>query len=224
MRARDLASRLEDAREVGANREYVTWLGHIDDHPITVCAHGVGAAGANVCFVELLNGGVQTLIRAGTCGAIQPGISDGDLVVASAAVREDGVSDHLIPAAYPAVPDRELTAVLTATAAAQGVPVREGLVVTEANFYAGSEPPRWQRYTPYGALVVEMELSSLFVVASMRGARAAGILAVDGNLVDERDPDMSDYDPHREVVTAGVARMLDIVVGTVREISRSQLR
>ena len=69
-----------------------------------------------------------------------------------------------------------------------------------------------------------MELSSLFVVASMRGARAAGILAVDGNLVDERDPDMSDYDPHREVVTAGVARMLDIVVGTVREISRSQLR
>ena len=77
---------------------------------------------------------------------------------------------------------------------------------------SSSEPPRWRRYTDYGAIAVEMELASLFVVASMHGARAAGILAVDGNLVTERNPDMSDYDPHREVVASGVAKMLDIAV------------
>lgn len=220
-RARDAATRLTDAREIGANREYVTWAGSFDGHPIVVAAHGVGAAGANICFVELLRGGVTTFIRAGSCGAIQVGMSDGELVLATGAVREDAVGEQLIPLAYPAVPDRGITSDLARVAAGRGVSLREGLVVTEANFYPGSQPPRWQRYTDYGAIAVEMELASLFVIAAMGGAKAAGILAVDGNLVAERNPDMSDYDPHRTVVTDGISAMLDIAVEAAAQSSRS---
>lgn len=172
----------------------------------------MGAAGANVCFAELLRGGVRTIIRAGTCGAIQPGIADGDVLIATAAVREDAVSDHLIPPGYPAAADRAVTAALADAARAADLDVREGLIVTEANFYPGSAPPRWMRYTDYGALAVEMEMSSLYVMASMHGARAGGIVAVDGNLVEGRDPDMSDYDPHRAVVRRGVEAMLAVAV------------
>lgn len=211
-RARRLANRLDDVRAVGANREYFTWTGTAEGRAISVSSHGVGAAGANICFVELLKGGVRAFLRAGTCGAIRPGIEDGELIVATAAVREDGVSDHLVPPGFPAVADREMTGTLVRLAAESGRPAREGIVVTEANFYPGPRPARWRRYRELGPLAVEMEMSSLFVVAALNGARAAGILTVDGNLADDRDPDMSDYDPHRQVVAEGVERMLDLAV------------
>ncbi len=220
-RARDAATRLSDAREIGSNREYVTLSGSFEGHRIVVVSHGVGAAGANVCFTELIRGGVTTFIRAGSCGAIREGIADGELILASAAVREDAVSEHLIPLPYPAVPDRGLNSDLARVAASRGTALNEGLVVTEANFYPGSQPPRWRRYTDYGAIAVEMELASLFVVASMNGAKAAGILAVDGNLVTERDPEMSDYDPHREIVAKGVSAMLDIAVEAAAHAARA---
>lgn len=211
-RAERVAGRLDDARRVGANREYHTWTGTRDGAPLTVASHGVGAAGANVCFAELIRGGVRTFLRAGTCGAIVEGIADGELVIATSAVREDAVSDHLIPAGYPAVADVDVTLALRAAARAAGAAVREGMIVTEANFYPGSAPPRWQGYAGYGPIAVEMELASLLVIAAMSGARAGGILAVDGNLADARRPDMSDYDPHRDVVASGVERMLDVAV------------
>jgi uridine phosphorylase len=187
-------------------------VGRRDGVPITIASHGVGAAGANVCFAELLQGGVRTFIRAGTCGAICEGLRGGDLIVATGAVREDGVSDHWVPAGYPAIADRRLTGILMNLVESSGVAAREGLVVTEANFYPGPEPPRWQRYRDLGPLAVEMEMSSLFVMCSLNGARSGGILTVDGNLVETRRPDMSDYDPHRAEVRTGIGRMLEIAV------------
>ncbi|MCG8468708.1 MAG: nucleoside phosphorylase [Gemmatimonadetes bacterium] len=211
-RAIDAAERLEGGREIGSNREYLTLTGTIDGQRVTVCSHGVGAAGANVCFTELLQGGVTAFIRAGSCGALTRELSDGDLVVADAAVREDAATEHLVPLAYPATPDRGLTGRLTDAAARRGVPAREGLIVTDANFYPGLNGPRWAPYPELGAIAVEMELAALFVLARSRGARAAGILTVDGNLVTDRDPAHSDYDPHREVVARGISTMLDVAV------------
>lgn len=211
-RAARTADLLDDPERLGANREYVTFSGTRGGVRLTVASHGVGAAGANVCFAELLRGGVRTFLRAGTCGAIAEGVRDGELIVATAAVREDAVSDHFIPPGYPAVADPAASEALRAAARRANVRVREGMVVTEANFYPGSAPPRWQRYRGYGPLAVEMELSSLYVLAAMNGARAGGILTVDGNLVEERSADMSDYDPHRNVVKEGVDRMLALTV------------
>jgi uridine phosphorylase len=211
-RARAAASLLDDVRETASNREYLTLTGTRDGRRLTVVSHGVGAPGAAICFEELIRGGVVTLLRAGTCGAIREGIHDGDTVIATAAVREDGMCEQLIAPPYPAVADRRVTAALASAADDAGRPFDEGLVVTEAVFYPGAYPPRWRNYAPFGALAVEMEMSTLYVIAAMRGARAGGILTVDGNLVEERDADMSDYDPHRAVVADGVAAMLEVAV------------
>jgi uridine phosphorylase len=189
---------------------------------MVVASHGVGASGANVCFAELFRGGVETIIRAGTCGAIVTGIRDGDLVIATAAVREDGASDQLISPTYPAVADRRVVRALADAAARRDLACREGLIVTEATFYPGAYPPRWRSYTDYGALAVEMEMSALFVMAGMHGARAGGIVTVDGNLIETRSPDMSDYDPDRDVVKRGVAAMLGIAVDAATELASSE--
>ena len=56
---------------------------------VTVASHGVGASGANVLFSELIQIGVDVIIRAGTCGTYGP-YPHGSHVVASSAVRNDG--------------------------------------------------------------------------------------------------------------------------------------
>jgi uridine phosphorylase len=86
-----------------------------------------------------------------------------------------------------------------------------GLTVTQANFYSTDLfPPPWRKYADYGALTVEMEMSALFVIARMNGARAGGILTSDGNLA--RDAEEASYDPHREIVTEGKKAMLEIAL------------
>lgn len=218
-RARMAASLLNDAEEIGNNREYLTLRGTRGGVSLVICSHGVGASGAGICFSELLRGGVRTLVRAGTCGAIVEGVGAGDLIVATSAVREDGASDHLIGGPYPAVADRHVSAALSSAAHSAATPVREGMVVTEANFYPGALPPRWQSYRGYGPVAVEMEMATLFVLATMNGARAGGILTVDGNLVETREPDMSDYDPHDDDVADGVAAMLAIALDAAAELA-----
>jgi uridine phosphorylase len=212
-RVRDTAALMNDVREVGNNREYLTVTGLYKGQKITVSSHGVGAGGANASFMELLRGGVQLFIRAGTCGALKPEINDGDFIIATGAVREDAATDHLMPLPYPAVADRHITTALVEAASRHGVEnPHEGLIVSEANFYSAMYPPRWKTYVGYGAAAVEMEMAPLFVLAGMNGARAGGIVTADGNLVSKNREDGTDHDPFREVVAKGKQKMLQVAL------------
>jgi uridine phosphorylase len=215
---------MSDVREIGSNREYLTITGTCAGQRLTVASHGVGAGGANVCFMELLKGGVRVLIRAGTCGAMHAEIDDGDLVIATGAVREDGATDHLAPLAYPAVADRLVVNALVRAAQRQGYDnPHVGLLVTVANFYPSAMlAPEWEKYVGYGVLGAEMELSALLVVAQMNGALAGGIAATDGNLVRKTDPGMDGYDPHREVVAKGKQAMLRIALDALTDLANGQ--
>lgn len=208
-RVADVAAHLDDAAEVGRSREYVTWTGGFGDVGVTVTSHGVGAAGAAVCFEELARGGVTHLVRAGTCGGLQEQVVDGDLVVGTAAVRDDGLTDRLVPDGWPAVADPGLSLALVREAAATDLTAHAGVVLTAADFYASAlDPePRWRRYHRAGALAIEMEHAPLLVIAQQHGIVAGGIFAVDGNLL-RAAADMSDYDPDRAVVAAAKAAML----------------
>ena len=217
-RAERITERLDDVRLLGRNREYVTFAGRHRGEDIAVVSHGVGSAGATVCFEELCRAGARRLVRAGTCGGMQPDVLDGALVVARAAVRNEGTTAKLVPAGFPATADVDLVLALRRTAAAQGREVVEGVVLTSDLFYPhgvlGSDLEMWQRT---GVVAVEMEVAPLFVTAMLHGVAAGAILAVDGNPLAEADDDMSGYDPHREVVVEAVDRMvaiaLDVVAG-----------
>lgn len=210
-RARRIAGHLADVRHVGSNREYETFTGTAGGLPVTVSSHGVGAGGAAVCFEELIQGGVRTLVRLGTCGSLQPQYREGSLIVVTGAVRRDGASDRLIPPAFPAVADWRLVAALHAAAQAEpeatpGI----GFTLSEGVFYPGLLPSELPLWINAGVLAIEMECSLLFTLATLRGARAAALLAVD-NYVPER----TEYEPHREVVVAGVERMIRVAVRAV---------
>ena len=212
-RVHDVAAHLEDVREIGNSREYLSVVGHHRGRAITVTSHGVGAGGAAVCFEELLRAGVTTIVRAGTCGGLQHEVVDGDLVIGTAAVRDDGLTDRLVPLGWPAVADHGLTRGLQEAAADTALNVHTGVVHTAANFFPSplSDVPGWQVWADAGAVAIEMEYAALLVIAALHGTRAAGVFAVDGNL--RRDAaDMADYDPDRDVVRTAKAAMLTIAL------------
>ena len=222
-RAEWCAGLLDDAVEVGRYREYVTFTGNFQGTPITICSHGVGSGGAAVAFHELFLGGVTTVIRAGTCGAMQAGIPDGQIIVGSGAVRHDGTSDELVPIEYPAVAHHEVVAALLASCGEMGVErPPAGIVLTKATLYEGLRNPSMDTWERAGVVAVEMEFATLLVMAGIRGLRAGGLFVSDGNAVRKREQGAAKdftYDPHREVVKANTQTMLKIAVAALAAIA-----
>jgi uridine phosphorylase len=212
-RAKHFSERLEDARQVGRFREYHTYQGTWHGTSITITSHGVGGAGAAIAFEELAQGGANTVIRLGTCGSNLPNVRSGGLLIATAAVREDGVSERLAPLSYPAISDPDVTRALIDSARARpDVSFGAGVILTTGVFYPGAIPRSeiWRQLPIIGG---EMEMAVLAIVGALRGLRVGGIFTVDGN--DEAGADMTGYNPHREVVAQGKERMIEVALDAV---------
>lgn len=207
-RARAVAELLDDAREVGSNREYLTFTGSYKGVPVTVSSHGVGSAGAAVCFEELARAGATRIIRSGTAGGIQPEVVDGAIVVATGAVRAEGVTSQLVPIEFPALATPELVIALRDAVKNEGQDPHSGVVLTADQFYpsdviVGVDHKLWQRA---GVVAVEMEAAALLTIAALHGIEAGAAFAIDGNPLLAEDGDMSDYSPHRDIVKTTVER------------------
>jgi uridine phosphorylase len=221
-RATKIARYLEDAKLITDQREYRAYRGRYQDVEITVCSHGIGAPGAAIAFEELIEAGGRRIIRAGTCGSLQPDIVSRHLVIATAAVQHSGYGRETVPEGYPAVADIDLTLALRQSAAESGHPHHSGIVITHDNFYAGvitSQTPDYQILSEAKVLAVELECAALFIVGSLRGAQTAAILAVDGVVLDARES-METYAPHRDVVVAAVEAEISITLNALRNLER----
>jgi uridine phosphorylase len=211
-RVPEAAKLLNNAKELGWFREYRTFTGEYAGKRITICSHGVGGPGANMCFHELFLCNVHYVIRAGTCGAMVPGVKDGDLLNGAAAIREDGCSEYMVPMSFPAAADRHVVNAIESAARRMGYPqIRTGLILSQAIFYPGVSPNSLDFWLKSRLVLgVEMEFATLLIMAGLKGVRAGGIFTSDGNLTENKNPDA--YDPHREVVTQGKLNMLKIAI------------
>ncbi|WP_022885374.1 nucleoside phosphorylase [Glaciibacter superstes] len=208
-RAERISRQLENVQEVAHQREYRTFRGTWKGTEVIVSSHGVGGAGAICQFQELMDAGVNTLIRLGTAGSLQRGINDGNLIIAESCVRDDGVTHQLVPESYPAASAAELVIALAQAAGEEEAPHHRGVVWTRAAFYPGVIDLGLTGYVELGVLAIEMELSALLVLASTRGVRAAGAVVIDGSAADEL-VETTGYDPHRSVVADGVSRGITV--------------
>jgi uridine phosphorylase len=220
-RARHFSERLDGARQVGRFREYHTFQGTWQGVPLTITSHGVGGAGAAVCFEELAQGGAKTVIRLGTCGSFLPNVRSGGLLIATAAIREDGITDRLAPASYPAICDPDVTrALIDAATAHEGVVFGSGVIMTTGVFYPGAFPRQVDVWRQLPVIGGEMELAVLAIVGALRGLRVGGIFTVDGN--EESGTDMTGYNPHREVVAQGKERMIEVALEAVSRLAAAE--
>jgi DeoD family purine-nucleoside phosphorylase len=144
-----------------------------DGEPLTIQSTGMGGPSVAIVMEELCDLGLERGIRAGTCGAIAGGLALGDLVIADAALADDGAS-RALGAGERVAADGELVAALQA-AAGEGTPT--GLVASSDLFY-DRNPGRAAAWAGAGALAVEMEAATLFRIAELRGIRAGCLLVV----------------------------------------------
>ena len=181
-RVQRIADQCETVEPVAENREYTLVNATYEGRPLTICSTGIGCPSAAIAIEELHAVGVETVIRCGTTGALQADIEIGDMVVATAAAKEEGTTKRYESAVYPAAPDYEVLRGLIDAADANNETVHVGPIVSDDAFYAESDDyvADWEAA---GLLAIEMEAAAVFTLARRKGMRAGAICTVDGNLV-----------------------------------------
>ena len=142
-------------------------------------ATGIGGPSAAIVVEELIQLGVKRLLRVGTCGALQPQLRHGDLILALSAVPDDGTSMRYAGGeAIAPTADWDLLHGVVHAAKEIGERITYvGPVVSSDVFYDPDEE-RFARWSARGVLAVEMEAAALFTVAALRGVQAGCLLAV----------------------------------------------
>jgi uridine phosphorylase len=178
-RVKIIASFLDESRKVADYRGFVTYTGTKDGVDISASSSGIGCPSAAIAVEELARIGAKAIIRVGTTGALQKNINMGDLVIATAAVRDDGTSKTYVPVEFPAIADLEVTKSLIKASKKSDRKTHIGLVLSSDAFYGKKDSLK--QWSKFGALSVEMETSVIYTIAALRKLKAGTILAVDGN-------------------------------------------
>jgi uridine phosphorylase len=181
-RVERIADQCADVEHVAQNREYTLVNATYEGRELTICSTGIGCPSATIAAEELAAVGVETFVRVGTTGALQSDIEIGDMVVATAAAKNEGTTKRYESVEYPAVADYETLSALVEGAETQGEAVHVGPVASDDAFYAETEE-YVRDWEAANILAVEMEAAALFTVARRKGLRAGAICTVDGNLV-----------------------------------------
>lgn len=128
---------------------------------------GIGGPLAAGLLEEAIAYGCRKFIVCGGCGVLEKGLGVGHLVVVSAALRDEGVSYHYLPAGREVVANPQGVVVLAAALGRQGVPYRVGKTWTTDAPYRETRATIARRLSE-GCITVEMEAASLMAVAEFR--------------------------------------------------------
>ena len=190
---------MQDVRQVNAERGLLGYTGTFNGKPVSVQSSGMGCPSAGIVIEELIQLGVERILRVGTCGGLQPDLSIGDLIIALSAVPADSTATHLI-GGEPHAPtaDWELIHGAVHHAKELGKPVRVGPIVSSDVFY-NPDGGQYQRWSDRGILAVEMEAAMLFTVGALRKIRTGCLLIVSDVVVEGEFVRISDEDMKRAV-------------------------
>lgn len=213
-RVSKIAEYLNNPIKIGESREYTSFLGELAGEKILVISTGMGGPSTAICVEELASIGITHLIRVGTCGGMQLDVCAGDIVIANAAIRQEGTSKEYVPVEYPAISDFKITSALHSAALELGYTNHIGVVQCKDSFYGQHNPEKmpisyelenkWNAWIKAGALASEMETASLFIVASTLRLKAGAVLSVVWNQEREKNglPKETNYDVDKEIKVA----------------------
>jgi uridine phosphorylase len=154
---------LDTPRMLNHNRGLWGYTGvAADGAPMTIQSTGLGGPSTAIVAEELIALGARRLVRIGTCTAAGDGPELGSLVIAEAAVPEDGTS-RALGATGPLPADPDLLARLRAAAAQATV-----TAVASTDLF----------YGPTHAPVTDLGTAAVFATAARHGTAAASVLIV----------------------------------------------
>lgn len=189
----------EDIVEVNHERGMLGYTGTFAGKPVSVQASGMGCPSAAIAIEELVQLGVKKIMRVGTCGGLQPGMTMGELIVALSATPADSTALHYVGGeAHAPTADFGLVHEAVHQAKHLGKPVRVGPIVSSDIFYQ-PDPGIAERWSTRGILAVEMEAAVLFTLGALRTIQVGCMLLVSDIVVAGEFIRISDEDMRKAV-------------------------
>lgn len=181
-RTERLSSLLDDVKLVNKNRYFLTYTGYYKGVRITIGTHGIGAPSAAIVFEELKMLGAKTIVRLGTAGGLSRDLDVGLVFVPVAACYERGgtIGMYIGDVCYPAVPDYELSRLLSDSLRKNNIKYKMGIVASSDSFHA--EKKYAKKWRLMGIKAVEMECAVLFIISRIKGFKSASVLLIIDNL------------------------------------------
>jgi len=185
-RAARIAAHFDDCTVLENPRGHTAHLGRLDNGqgtPIDVLSisSGMGCASVEIILHELLTCGARRILRVGSSAAMSPALPAGNVVIVTGAVRDEGTSRHYAPPELPAFAHPSAVQALVQGARDCGLASHThlGLCHTKDSLYArefgrGPAGEANEAYTAWlrrcGAIVTDMEASTLFIMAQTASA------------------------------------------------------
>ncbi|AIJ07671.1 MULTISPECIES: nucleoside phosphorylase [Edwardsiella] len=216
-RVEHVARFLEKVEPLGQNREFRALRGEFHGIEVLAISTGIGGASTAIAVEELRHIGITTLIRIGSCGALQDHMAMGDLVIASGAVRDEGTSHAYAPASYPACADNGLVHLLRTEAERLAFPAHCGYVRSHDSFYTDREAELDAEWSARGILAADMETAPLMVVGALRGLRTASVLNVVVTHSGGLAQGINDYQQQEAHSQRGEAREIELALNAIRQ-------
>ena len=157
--------------------DYEMHTGTHNGKRVTVGNGGRYAADTAISTELLCAGGVQSLVRIGSCGSLNKKVKIGDLVVVTGAVRGEGTTPYYVPRNFSTVADPGIVRALVKAAKNLRVTVHLGWVYTTDALFRET-PELLDQLNQQGISAIDMVTSAFLTVAQVCNKKAGAILAV----------------------------------------------
>jgi purine-nucleoside phosphorylase len=175
---------LTDAKCVHEVRGMFGFTGLWNGNRVTIQGSGMGMPSMSIYANELIRDfDVQTLIRIGSCGGMQPHVKVRDVILAmTASTVATPSSTFFKDLNFAPCADYGLLAAAAEAAKSMDVDVHVGGIYSSDTFY-DERPDLNKEMQRHGILGVEMEAAELYILAARYGRRALGVMTVSDHLL-----------------------------------------
>ena len=175
---------LTEVRQVNNVRGMLGFTGRWNGHHVTIQGSGMGMPSLSIYVNELIRDyGAKTLIRIGSCGAMQDYIAVRDIIIALTASTLSTPSRGIFKELnFAPCADWSLLKPAVTAAEKTASPVHVGGIYSSDVFY-DERPDLNEQMIRHGVLAVEMEAAELYNLAARHGVRALAVLTVSDHLI-----------------------------------------
>ncbi|GAA0428621.1 purine-nucleoside phosphorylase [Lentibacillus halophilus] len=176
---------LSDVTQYNNVRGMYGYTGTYKGERLSVQGTGMGVPSISIYVHELIQQyDVQTLIRVGTCGAIQPDVNVRDVILAQGASTDSQMNRMTFNGIdYAPLADFNLLRKAYDVGSGKGLNMRVGNVFTSDAFYRDDEKDVNDLLASYNVLAVEMETAALYTLAAKFNRNALTVLTVSDHIL-----------------------------------------